>query len=120
MDCLFERIAGGFRTYAERPEALILLLSVLAVLAAGGAVLARLFSPRARAARQARRTFMAFARASGLTGPEAGLLMDVARRLGLEAPVFIFARRSLFEAAAGEFGIDPAQAEILRKKVYGP
>jgi len=120
MDNLFDRIAGGFRTYYERPEALILLVAVLAVLAGAGAVLYRLFSARAREARRARRTFLEFSGASGLTGPEAGLLMDVARRLALENPVLLFARRSLFEAAAGEFGIDPARAESLRKKVYGP
>ena len=120
MDNLFERIAGGFRTYYERPEALILLLSVLAILAVTGAVLHAFFSAQARAGRQARRMFLGFSEASGLTRPEADLLMGVARRLALENPALLFVRRSLFEAAADEFGIDPAPADSLRRKVYGP
>jgi len=120
MDNLFDRIAAGFRTYYERPEALILLLAILAVLGAAGAALYASFSARARAGRRAWRTFLEFAGASGLSREEAALLMGVARRLALENPVLIFVRRSLFETAAAGSGIDPARADSLRSKVYGP
>jgi len=120
MDDLFDRIGRGFRSYYERPEALILVLLGVAALAAAGILLHAFFSPRARSSRLMDRVFLRFAAASGLTGPETSLLRDVARALALENPAILFVRRSLFENAASQFGMDAAQADSIRRKVYGP
>ncbi len=120
MDDIFDRIGSGFRSAWERPEATVLVLLGLAALAAAGILFHAFFSAWARAARGRRREFLRFAEASGLTRAEAGLLRGVARRLAMEDPALLFVRRSLFEAAAVEFRIDPAQADPIRVKVYGP
>lgn len=120
MEDLFDRIGRGFRNYYERPEALILVLLCLGLLAAAAVLFHAFFSARARAARRTWRDFLRFAGAGGLTPEEAGLLERVARHVALGDPRLIFVRRTLFEGAVSDLGIDAARADSLRRKVYGP
>ncbi len=60
------------------------------------------------------------ARAGGLSSSEAALLWRAARHMGLENPALIFVRRSVFEGAVRESAVDPAQADSVRCKIYGP
>lgn len=116
MEDLFERIGRGFRGLVLRPEAAAALGA--AVLASVGGLLL-FFSARAGAAGRRRAEFRRFAAVHGLTGAEERLLWRIARRREMRNPALLFVRRSLFEEAAGE-GLDPARAETVRRKVWGP
>ncbi len=114
----YERIGEGFRSQTASPESATVLLAV-----AGAAAVAALFVALAVWARRGgpeRALFRELARASGLTGREARLLLDLALRTRPDDPAAIFVRRSAFESAAPDAPADAEFLEAVRKKVYGP
>lgn len=114
----FERIGEGFRSQTASPESTVLVLAVVGAVAVAAILVALLVTSRRGG--PGRSLFRELARASGLTGPESRLLLDLALRARPEDPPSIFVRRSAFESAAVDAAPDAAALDVLRRKVYGP
>ena len=77
-------------------------------------------SPETRARRLRRAKFDEVGNASGLSSPECRILWKVARAEGLEDPLEIYFRRSVFEARVGGSSASPDQVSEMRSKLYFP
>lgn len=111
-----EEVSRGFR---ERPQS-PLMIAVVALMAAGivASLVYAFLSGRQKTVSQ--RMFRRFARASGLSGAEAGLLEAVARKTLPDNQPEIFVRRSLFESAVPSMNLNAELVQSVRTKVYGP
>lgn len=117
MSEFLEWVRQGFRGSAV--ETLAVLGAALALVALGF-LLHTLFSARGRLAREGRRLFHRLADASGLPRAERECLLRLARHAGLPDPALVFVRRSAFEGAVHELRVEPAAADSLRRRLYGP
>ena len=120
MVSIMEEMAKGFGSYFQRPEALVAVAAAAAAFVLLGVALHSLLSARGREARRVRRDFRGFAAASLLDRAETDLFWRLAVHSRLDDPCLFFVKRTLFEDAAAELGIDPGRCDSLRKKVYGP
>jgi hypothetical protein len=91
---------------------------VAAFLVAVGILLNGRFSRVARGDRRDRGLFRAFARGAGLTLEEEEILYRVARQAHLAAPLHIFVRRSVYEVASSELGVNVRVADSIRRKLF--
>ena len=112
-----EQVSRGFREYSRSQTSLAVALGVLLVFGLAAVLLYAMVSGRERFL--GRRMFYRLARANGLAGPEARLLVAVSRRVLPDNPPAIFVRRSLFESAVSTMPADAALVQAVRKKVYG-
>ena len=113
---LFDRISGGFLASIGRPEGFMYLFAAVLVLILLAVLLHLIFSRRGR---EDLRLFRRLSEANALTPAEAGLLLQAARRAGMAEPGMIFVRRTAFDSAAPDLGVEEARLEALREKVYG-
>jgi hypothetical protein len=111
-------VSSSFRRYSEDQGGLALAVAAVFLGLILLAVLYSLLSRRSRAAHW--RLFRQFAEASGLSSSEAKMMVFVAERVQLDNPLALFVKRSLFESAVSDLGIEAGLASALRRKVYGP
>jgi len=111
-------VSSSFRRYSEDQGGLAIAVAAVFLALIVLAVLYGLLSRRSRAAHW--RLFRQFAEASGLSSSESKLMVFVAERVQADNPLALFVKRSLFESAVTDLGIEASLASALRRKVYGP
>ena len=112
------KVSESFREYSRGQGSMAMLVAGVFVLLILASIVYSLITARRNSAHW--RTFREFAEASGLTSPETKLLMYVAERFHPDTPLALFVKRSVFENAVLDLNLEPARADILRRKVYGP
>jgi hypothetical protein len=113
-----EKIKKSFGEYTQSQGDTALVVAVILASLVVALLLYSFLPSRAQFLRW--RLFHEFSEASGLSAPESKLLMRVAERVQPDDPAALFVKRSLFEAAVADLGLDPSLAAPLRRKVYGP
>lgn len=118
---LFDKISKGFRDYVSmQPVTLLLLVMGAAVIVLSVMALNSFAAQRRRQSPLSRRIFKTLARVHGLSRSEARLLRLIAHHYEIRDPVTLFVRRSLFENGCASLRLDPAAADSVRRKIYGP
>jgi hypothetical protein len=112
------KVSQSFKEYSQGQGTLAIVVAAAFLIIILAAIFTSLISARRGSAHW--RTFREFAEASGLTAQETKLLIFVAERAQPDNPVALFVKRSVFETAVQDLGIDVPRAGILRRKVYGP
>ena len=112
------KVSQSFREYSQGHGSTAIVVAGVFLVLVLASVLYTMIAARRGAAHW--RTFRDFAEASGLTSAETKLFVYVAERVQPENPVALFVKRSVFETAVLDLGIDAGRAGVLRRKVYGP
>ena len=112
------KVSQGFREYSRGQGSAALIVAGAFLVLILAAIFYSLISARRSSAHW--RTFKDFAEASGLTPAETKLFIFIAERVQPDNPVALYLKRSVFENAVQDLGVDGARAGVLRRKVYGP
>ncbi len=113
-----KKASESFKDYSQGQGETALVVAALLAVVVLVMVLYSIAPPRRQVAQW--RLFRRFAEANRLTDGEARLLQYVAERAQPDNPAAIFVKRSLFEGAVADLGVDASRAAVLRRKVYGP
>ena len=114
---VFREMAEGFRdSVANQPLALILIVLGLGALVLGWMAVNSMLQERRLGLPMVRGLFRDLCRAHGLSRRERRALGKMVRNYQLTDPAMLFVRRSLLDSF---HGLEPADAESLRGKLFG-
>ena len=118
---IWDKITSGTEGQISPGNIILLVVVLLVVVSVALFLLYRWRnSPEAKARRLRRARFNEVGSVNGLSSFEIGLLWKVARDEGLEDPLEIYFRRSLFEAKVANSSASPEQISRIRSQLYYP
>lgn len=112
------KVSQSFKEYSQGQGTMAVVVAGAFLVLILAAILYSLVSARRSSAHW--RTFRYFAEASGLTSAETKLFIFIAERVQPDNPVALFVKRSIFENAVQDLGVDAGRAGVLRRKLYSP